>query len=216
MTEPIRVLVADDHPMFRDGVVRALQQGGAIRVVAQASSAGEALRLAREQEPDLVLLDISMPGGGLQAARDIAATCPATRVAMLTMSEDEDDLLKALEVGARGYVLKDVSSGELVAAIRAVHAGEVYVAPPLASVLNEPARPRPADRLEHLTARQREVLALVVAGLGNYQIGRRLGLTEKTVKYYMTSILAKLDVRNRVEAALLANKAGLGQGDADT
>ena len=215
MSDPIRVVVADDHPLFLEGVVSSLRSAGDFEVVAQATDAAGALRLTREHVPDLALLDVSMPGGGLQAARDIATACPATRIVMLTVSEDEDDLMAALKAGAAGYILKGVAARELAAVLRSVAAGEVYVAPSLASrMLREMSRPRPTNPLDELTAREREVLELVATGLSNYEIGRRLGLAEKTVKHYMTNVLTKLQVRSRVEAALLAQKSGLGQDDA--
>ncbi len=212
MSEPIRVVVADDHPLFLDGVLHSLRAAPDIAVVGTATDAVGALRLAREHVPDLALLDVSMPGDGLQAARDIAMACPATKIVMLTVSEDEDDLMAALKAGASGYVLKGVSARELLSVIRAVCNGEVYVAPSLASrMLREMTRPREASPLDELTTREREVLELVAQGLGNQEIGLRLGLAEKTIKHYMTNILGKLQVRSRLEAALLAYKAGLGQ-----
>jgi DNA-binding NarL/FixJ family response regulator len=212
MTESIRVIVADDHPLFREGVINSLQASGDIVVVGQAADAAGALRLAREHLPDVALLDVTMPGNGLQAARDIAIACPATRIVMLTVSEDEDDLMAALKAGASGYVLKGVSAQELLRVLREVGRGEVYVAPSLAGyLLREMSRPRSADPLAELTARERDVLELVAAGRSNQEIGIKLGLAEKTVKHYMTNILAKLQVRSRVEAALLAYKAGFGQ-----
>ncbi len=212
MSDSIHLVVADDHPLFLEGVVGSLRAIQDIVVVGQATDAAGALRLAIEHLPDLALLDITMPGGGLQAARDVARACPATKIVMLTVSEDEDDLLAALKAGAVGYILKGVSARELVAALRAVHAGEVYVAPALAGrLLREMTKPRPISPVEELTAREREVLELVATGLSNYEIGLRLSLAEKTVKHYMTNILAKLHVRSRVEAALLAQKAGLTQ-----
>lgn len=214
MNDPFRVLVADDHPLFRQGVVGTLRSAGDMEIVAEASDAAGAVRLAREQLPDLALLDVTMPGGGLQAARDIKAACPATKVVMLTVSEDEDDLLAAMKAGASGYVLKGVSAVELASVLRAVCAGEVYVSPALAwRLLGELSRPRPAGPLDQLTDREREVLELVAAGLGNQEVGRRLGLAEKTVKHYMTNILGKLQVGSRVEAALLAHKAGLAPSE---
>jgi DNA-binding NarL/FixJ family response regulator len=212
VSDPIRVGVADDHPLFLDGLVASLRAAGDFEVVGQATDAAGALRLAREHLPDLMLLDVSMPGGGLQAARDVATACPATRIVMLTVSEDEDDLMAALKAGASGYVLKGVSARELAAVLRAVCNGEVYVAPPLASrMLRELSRPRPSSPLDELTQREREVLELVATGLSNYEIGMRLHLAEKTIKHYMTNVLTKLQVRSRVEAALLAQRAGLGQ-----
>ena len=215
MRDSISVIVADDHPLFLEGVLTSLRAADDIIVVGQATDAAGALRLAREHLPDLALLDVTMPGGGIKAARDIATVCPATKIVMLTVSEDEDKLVAALKAGASGYVLKGVSAGELVSVVRSVYGGEVYVAPTLAwSLLREMSKPRPHTPLDELTVRERKVLELVATGLGNYEIGLRLGLAEKTVKHYMTNILAKLRVRSRVEAALLAQKAGLGQDNA--
>lgn len=212
MRELIRIVVADDHPLLRDGVVGSLQATGIFQVVGEAADAGSALRLAREHLPDLVLLDVTMPGGGLVAARDIASACPATKIVMLTVSEDEDDLLEAMKAGASGYVLKGVASRELTAILKRVLDGEVYVTPALAGhLLRELSRPREASPLDELTTREREVLELVASGRSNYEIGQRLGLAEKTIKHYMTNILGKLQVRSRVEAALLAQRSGLGQ-----
>ena len=211
MNEPIRVLVADDHPMFRAGVVASIGAADDIAVVAQADDAPSALALAREHLPDVALLDVNMPGGGLVAARDITAACPVTRVVMLTVSEDEDDLLAAMKAGASGYVLKGAGAQELIGVLRSVHAGEVYVAPALAwGMLREMSRPRSSDPIDELTTREREVLELVAQGLSNQEIGERLSLAEKTIKHYMTNILGKLQVRSRVEAALLAYRRGLG------
>lgn len=212
MSDGIRVTVADDHPLFLDGVVNSLRTAGDIEVIGTATNADGAVRLAREHLPDVSVLDIAMPGSGLQAARDIAIACPATRIVMLTVSEDEDDLLAALKAGASGYVLKGVSARELVEVVRAVARGEAYVSPSLAyRLLGELTKPRAAGPLDELTQRERDVLELVAQGLSNYEIGQRLHLAEKTIKHYMTNILAKLQVRSRVEAALLAQKAGLTQ-----
>ena len=212
MTESIRVVVADDHPLFREGVINSLRSMPDILVVGQASDADEAVRLVREELPDLALLDVTMPGGGIEAARKIAAACPATRIVMLTVSEDEDDLLAAMKAGASGYVLKGVSARELAGVVRSVSAGEVYVAPSLAfGLLREMSKPRASDPLAELSGRERQVLELVANGLSNQEIGLKLGLAEKTIKHYMTNILTKLQVRSRVEAALLAARVGLGQ-----
>ncbi|HVC32529.1 MAG TPA: response regulator transcription factor [Chloroflexota bacterium] len=211
MGDLIRTIVADDHPLLRDGVVSSLRATGDFQVVGEAADASEALRLAREHLPDLVLLDVTMPGGGLNAARDVALACPASKIVMLTVSEDEDDLLNAMKAGAHGYVLKGVAARDLVSVLRRVLRGEVYVTPTLAGhLLREMSRPRPAQPLDELTSREREVLALVASGHSNYEIGQRLGLAEKTIKHYMTNVLGKLQVRSRVEAAILANRAGLG------
>jgi two-component system, NarL family, nitrate/nitrite response regulator NarL len=213
MSEPIRVVVADDHPLFREGVITSVRSMPDLEVIGQAENADEVVRLVREEVPDVVLLDVTMPGGGIEAARKIAVVCPATRIVMLTVSEDEDDLLAAMKAGASGYVLKGVSASELAALLRSVSAGEVYVAPSLAfGLLREMSRPRTSDPLAELSARERQVLELVANGLSNQEIGLQLGLAEKTIKHYMTNILTKLQVRSRVEAALLAARVGLGQG----
>jgi two-component system, NarL family, nitrate/nitrite response regulator NarL len=210
MVEPIRIVVADDHPLFREGVITSLRTAKDIEIVGQAADADGAVRIVREHVPEVALLDVTMPGGGLEAARKIATACPATRIVMLTVSEDEDDLLTAMKAGASGYVLKGVASHELLSIVRAVAGGEVYVAPSLAfALLREMSKPRPADPLAELSQRERQVLELVATGLSNQAIGQRLGLAEKTVKHYMTNILTKLQVRSRVEAALLAHRAGL-------
>jgi two-component system nitrate/nitrite response regulator NarL len=208
MSDAIRVAVADDHPMFRAGVVGSLREVQGIEVVGEAGDAASALMLARSELPDVIILDIAMPGSGLTAAREIAAACPATRIVMLTVSEDEDDLLAAVKSGASGYVLKGAGAGELVSVIRSVNAGEVYVAPALAwGMLRELQTPRTSP-FDELTEREREVLELVAEGLSNQEVGDRLGLAEKTIKHYMTNILGKLQVRSRVEAALLVAREG--------
>jgi two-component system nitrate/nitrite response regulator NarL len=208
MSELIRVAVADDHPMFRAGVVLSLREEEGIDVIGEAGDAAAALALARSELPHVMILDIAMPGGGLEAASQIAAVCPATRIVMLTVSEDEDDLLAAMKAGASGYVLKGAGAGELASVIRSVHAGEVYVAPALAwGMLRELRTPRTSP-YDGLTEREREVLELVAEGLSNSEVGERLGLAEKTIKHYMTNILGKLQVRSRVEAALLVAREG--------
>jgi DNA-binding NarL/FixJ family response regulator len=156
-----------------------------------------------------MLLDVSMPGGGLDAVRQIAAAFPVVKVVMLTVSEDEDDVTAALRAGARAYVLKGVAARELVRILRAVAAGEVYVTPSLAASLlfeltSGKGGAQAANPLDDLTERERQILEGVAAGDSNKEIGAKLHLTEKTVKHHMTNILQKLQVRNRVEAALLA------------
>jgi DNA-binding NarL/FixJ family response regulator len=210
----IRVVVADDHPLFREGVIASLAVDGGVTVVGQADDAEGAFRLACEHRPDVVLLDVSMPGDGLRAASRIVTACPGTRVVMLTVSEDEDDLLAAMQAGASGYVLKGISARELSSVVRSVHAGQRYVPPGLAfGLLREMSQPhaRTNDPLAALSPREREVLGLVAAGLNNQEIAQQLGLAEKSVKHHMSSILKKLHVRGRVEAALLAARAGLGR-----
>jgi DNA-binding NarL/FixJ family response regulator len=195
--------------MFRAGVVSSLAANADFEVVGEGASGAEAVELAEKFQPDVCLLDIAMPDGGLVAARDITASLPQTKVVMLTVSEDEDDLLAAMKAGASGYVLKGAPASELMNVLKTVNAGEVYVAPGLAwGLLREMSKPRSAP-LDELSTREREVLELVAAGLSNQEIGERLGLAEKTIKHYMTSILGKLRVRSRVEAALLAYREGI-------
>ena len=206
MTEPIRVLVVDDHPLFRQGVVQALGAERNLKIVGEAASGEEALKLACALLPDVVLLDISMPGwGGLVTAEKITTACPATVIVMLTVSEDKDKLLAAFKAGARAYVLKGVSARELANVLRSAVAGEVYVSPSLASeMLVSLTRGSAPDPLQELTDREREILSLIGNGLTNREIGERIFLSEKTIKHYVTNILQKLQVRSRVEAALLA------------
>lgn len=210
MTGPIRVVVADDHPLFLDGLVAALRAAEDIDVVGQAGDAASAVRLARAHRPRVALLDVTMPGGGLVAAREMAEASPETRIVMLTASEDEDDILAAMKAGAAGYALKGMPARDLLAVVRSVAAGEAYIAPSLAwGMLREMTRPRPGRAVDGLSAREREVLEAVAEGLSNAEVGARLGLAEKTVKHYMTGVLAKLQVGSRVEAALVAQRAGL-------
>lgn len=208
MTEAIGVLVVDDHPIFRTGVVHGLAGEPDIAIVGEADSGEAAIDLARELMPDVVLLDVSMPGvDGITAAERIATACPATAIVMLTASEDPDRLLAAFRAGARGYVLKGVPVQDLARVIRGAVAGDVYVSPSLATeMLAVLTRDRAPDPLQELTDRERDILTHIGRGLTNRVIGERLGLTEKTIKHYVTNILQKLQVRSRVEAALFAAK----------
>lgn len=215
MSDAIRVILVDDHPLWREGVANTLAVEPAFEVVGQGSNADEAVRLADELLPDLALLDISMDGGGLNAVRAIATTYPIVKMVMLTVSEHEEDVLAAFKAGARGYVLKGVGGSELVRIVKEVATGETYITPTLAAGIlvdsheqaaRPPANPTP-DPLAELTPREREILERLAQGLSNKQIAAELSLSEKTVKHYMTNILQKLHVRNRVAAAILAQKA---------
>jgi two-component system, NarL family, nitrate/nitrite response regulator NarL len=212
MSEPIHLVIIDDHPLFREGVANTLRADPNIVLVGEGTTADDAVRLAGDLLPDLILLDITIPGGGHRAAQRIAAAYPVIKIVMLTASEDEDDVLAALKAGARGYILKGVSARELIRIIRAVAAGEGYVPPSLAASLlaemtgSGPAGQAATNPLDELSERERQILEGVAAGRSNKEIGQQLSLTEKTVKHYMTNILQKLQVRNRVEAALLAQK----------
>ncbi len=212
MSDRIPVVIADDHTLFREGLAGIIGGTEDFEVVGQAGSMQEAVRLARDLLPDIILLDIDMPGGGLEAARLIAGELPVTRIVILTSSEEDDHLIDALKIGARAYILKGVAARELIRILRAVWAGESYVPPMLAaSLLLEMREDRSQQKqisspLDELTPREREILEGLAAGLSNKEIGEKLFLSEKTVKHYMTNILQKLQVRNRVEAALLAQK----------
>lgn len=207
MNEPIEILVVDDHPLFRQGVVSSLAMDPGFKVVAETDSGEDALALARRLLPNVVLLDISMPGwSGIVTAEKIAMACPATVIVMLTSSDDKNKLLAALKAGARAYVLKGVSAKELATVVRSAVAGEVYVSPSIATeMLVSLTRGKAPDPLQELTDREREILALIGNGLTNREIGERIFLSEKTIKHYVTNILQKLQVRSRVEAALLAS-----------
>jgi DNA-binding NarL/FixJ family response regulator len=207
----IRLVLADDHPIYRDGVARTLVDAGGIDVVGQAQDGEGAAALCATLRPDLVLLDISMPkGGGIGALKAIMMLDPPPLVAMLTASEDEGDLMQALKLGAAGYILKGVGASELVELVRDLAAGRSYVSPGLAGRLLVAMRGKAAgaapNPLADLSRREEDILKLVAQGLSNKEVGRKLDLQEKTVKHYMTSILQKLHVRNRVEAAMLARE----------
>ena len=212
MSDKINVVIADDHTLFREGLAGIIGGTEDFEVVGQAGSMQEAVQLARDLLPDIILLDIDMPGGGLEAARLIAGELPVTRIVVLTSSEEDDHLIAALKIGARAYILKGVAARELIRILRAVWAGESYVPPMLAaSLLLEMREARSQQKqatspLDELTPRERQILEGLAAGLSNKEIGEQLFLSEKTVKHYMTNILQKLQVRNRVEAALLAQK----------
>lgn len=216
MSERISILVADDHPLFREGVVHSLAAEADFDVVGQASSGEDALRMACDLVPDVVMLDITMPGwGGIATADKIRTACPAAKVLMLTVAEDEDKLLASFKAGARAYVLKGVSAHELARVVRSVAQGEVYVTPSLAAgiLVTLTRSPAPQDPLQELTERESEILKLVVDGLTNREIGERLHLSEKTIKHYITNILEKLHVRSRMEAAMLAVRGARQNGE---
>lgn len=213
MTDGIRIAVADDHPLFRGGVVRSLLEHGGFQVVAEVGSAAEAVKAVEAHLPDVALLDISMPGSGLAAAAEINRCFPAVGIVMLTVSEADEDLLAALKAGARGYVLKGVAAEELIEIVTGVARGGSYVTPELAArvlaAMQGGARGPGGDRaIDDLSQREEDILRRVTRGLSNKEIGRELDLQEKTVKHYMTNILQKLQVRNRVEAALKARDLG--------
>lgn len=209
MSERIRVVVADDHELFRRGVIDALGARDDFVVAGEAATAGEALRLVRLLLPELVLLDLGLPDrSGLDVVEQLHRECPVSRIVVLTVNEDEAALLRALREGASAYILKGIAADELVRALRAVVSGEGYVSPKLAAhLLHEmDAGAAARDAFAELSERERDVLAGLANGETNREIAARLHLSEKTVKYYVTNVLVKLHVRNRVEAALLAQR----------
>jgi DNA-binding NarL/FixJ family response regulator len=211
----IRVLIADDHAVVRQGLRTFLELQDEIEVVGEAADGIEALELVQRAEPDVALLDLVMPRlGGLEAIRRIRAVAPGTRVLVLTSFADDDTVLPALRAGAAGYLLKDVQPPELVGAIRAVHAGEALLAPAVATMLVEQLAAEDADgaapdRGEHLTPREREVLALLAGGRPNKVIARDLGVSERTVKTHVSNILGKLNLTDRTQAAVYAVRHGI-------
>lgn len=209
MPENIRIVLVDDHPLFREGVATTLAEEADIEIVGQGESADDAVRLVNELLPDIILLDISMLGGGIVAARQINEVYPVVKIVMLTVSEHDDDVVSALQAGARGYILKGIGGDDLINIVRSVNEGASYVSPDLAARLlvemkNGAGPNEPPDSLTGLTKREEQILKHVSHGLSNKEVGRELSLQEKTIKHYMTNILQKLQVRNRVEAAILA------------
>ncbi|MCB5409492.1 response regulator [Pseudogemmobacter faecipullorum] len=210
-----RLLIIDDHPIFRRGLAATLSEAGGFTICGEGASAETALALAASAAPDLVLLDLSMPGGGLAALTALRERWPALRVVILTASEQREDLMDSLRAGAAGYIVKGIGSPALIEALRGILRGESYVAPALAARIlsasaSAPAEPAPpsqtlndaAKMLQQLTPREGEVLQLVASGWSNKEIAREAKMQEKTVKHHMTRILQKLKLRNRTEAAL--------------
>jgi len=208
MTEKISLIVIDDHPLLLEGLTSTLDSVDDFEVVGQGSSYNDALNLAHEFIPDTILLDISMPGGGVEAARDIHEALPTIKLIMLTASEDEKDVMSALQSGATAYILKGVGGRELIDIIRRVSSGETFITPSLASnILSHSYNTEPSKKntlLDTLNERENSILSALERGLTNKQIADELFLSEKTIKHYMTNILQKLQVKNRVQAALMA------------
>ncbi|MBY5399539.1 response regulator [Rhizobium leguminosarum] len=198
----ITIGVVDDHPLFREGVTRSLSEISGFIVVGEGASSDDAAMIASDNHPDIMLLDVSMPGGGLSAISDVLARSPTTKVLMLTVSEEVDTLLGALQRGAMGYVLKGVGSRGLAEAIQTVLRGSRYISPTMSAKVMENSLNGGTSDKSSLTPREREVMDLVAQGLSNKHIGLRLSLQEKTVKHHMTQILSKLGASNRTEAAL--------------
>jgi len=211
--DPLRVLIADDHPVFRNGLRALLASVPEMEVVGEATSGEEAIVLAATLQPDIVLMDLQMPGvGGIAATRRILDTSPHIRILVITMFEDDDSVFAALRAGARGYMLKGASAAELVRAVGAVGDGESIFSPAIAQrLLDFFAAPHPVARpFPELTEREREVLTLIVQGQANPAIATGLGLSLKTVRNHVSNIFSKLHVADRAQAILRAREAGLG------
>jgi len=220
---PIRILVVDDHTLFRRGLAALLARDAQLQVVGDAADAGEALRRAKELQPDLILLDNHLPGvNGVDALPGLREAVPGVRILMLTVSEDEQDLAAALRGGASGYLLKTIEGDALVAAIARAMRGEAVVAEEMTGKLvaayrdaaAAPARAdlgtaEPASPLAHLSPREQEILRAISRGASNKEIGRELGIAETTVKIHVQHVLRKLDVSSRVQAAVIASEHGL-------
>ena len=213
--EPLRILVADDHAAFRDGLTALLATVDDIAVVGQAGSGEAVVAGAAELQPDVVLMDLNMPGiDGIEATRRLVATSPHIAVLVLSMYEDDESIFAALRAGARGYLLKGSDRSEIVRAIRAVARGEAIFGPAIARrLMTYFASAPPAGAVEafpELTERERELLELIARGLNNQAIADRLVLSPKTVRNHVSNIFSKLQVRDRAEAIVRAREAGLG------
>jgi DNA-binding NarL/FixJ family response regulator len=219
MFQRIRVAVVDEHPLFRVGVIHTFRNSEALDLVATGGCRDDAVRIAREEKPDILLLDVQLPGGGIAAAQHIAGMSCHTKVIMLTASDDERHVSAALEVGACGYVLKGISGNDLIHTICAVQNGKVYITPALAARMPKSNVNRRATRADAekttfvLTPREEDILDCVSIGQTNKEIAITLNISEKTVKHYMTTIMHKLQVRNRVEAALKAKQRQMARAE---
>lgn len=214
MSTLIRILLADDHMLFRDGMRALFGSLPDTDVVGEAANGMAAVNLAERLQPDVVLMDIQMPGlNGIEATRQIVKASPHIGVVVVTMFEDDDSVFAAMRAGARGYVLKGADQEEMLRVIRAVARGEALFGPAiairLASYFSGP-RPAPTVAFPELTEREREVLALLAQGLSNQEIAGKLTLSIKTVRNHVSNIFSKLQVVDRVQAALRARDAGLG------
>jgi len=215
MKDTVRVLIVDDHPLFREGMRGRLDRMDDIAVVGEASDGDEAVRLSRELEPHIVLMDIKMPGlNGIEATREILRTNTRVGVLMLTMFEDDDSVFAAMRAGARGYLLKDSGGEGVVHAIRAVTSGEAVFGPGVAErIIGFFSVPRSAQRaFPELTEREEEILVLVARGKSNQEIAAQLFVSVKTVRNHVSNILLKLQVADRAQAVIRARDAGIGGG----
>jgi DNA-binding NarL/FixJ family response regulator len=208
MMGEITIAVIDDHPLFREGVMRILSEVQGFRILGEGSTREDALEICANLKPTILLMDISMPGGGLNAILPILEINSEQKIIMLTVSETSDDVMSALDKGAKAYVLKGVGSRALTDIVRSIADGETYVSPALSARLlsdmsSAAALAKQPNPINELTSREHEVLSLVAEGLSNKRIALRLGVHEKTIKQHMTHIFAKLGTSNRTEAAMV-------------
>jgi two-component system nitrate/nitrite response regulator NarL len=207
----IRIAIIDDHPMFRAGVAQSLLEAGGFEIVAQGSTRDDALQVVGDHSPDILLLDISIPGGGLEGLNAILGQHPGQKIVMLTVSESGGDVTRAMRSGAQGYVLKGVEAGPLAQILESIASGERYVSPALSARLlsdgGGAGRANGGSPIDALDDRQRRILDFVSAGLSNKEIAIELDLQEKTIKHQMTRIFSKLAVSNRTEAAMVFRDA---------
>lgn len=213
MSKKSRVVVVDDHPVVRRGISATFAEESDFEVVGEGACADDAIALAKDKRADLILLDVTMPGGGVEAAAAISKMRPDAAIIMLSIREDLTTVRAALRAGAHGYISKGVAGDDLISSARRVMAGERYVSPELAArLISEGSQSQDTSAAGHvalraaLTQRERQVFDLLGEGLSNQEIATRVGLSENTVKHYMTPLLHKLGVRNRTEAALLAQR----------
>lgn len=217
--ESIRVLIADDHPVYRDGLGILLASLPDAEVVGEAASGEEAVARALSLQPDVILMDLQMPGiNGIEATRRILHASPHIGVLVLTMFEDDDSVFAAMRAGARGYLLKGADQKEILRAIRSIANGEAIFAPAIAqrliSFFANPSPPVPPQTFPELTEREREILTVIAQGHSNIEIADRLGLSQKTVRNHVSNIFNKLQVADRAQAIVRAREAGLGKADA--
>lgn len=214
----VRVLLVDDHPVFRHGMRSLLEAVPDVEVVGEGRDGSEAVELAGRLRPDVVVMDLNMPGlDGVAATREICGALPDTGVLVLTMFEDDDSVFAAMRAGARGYLVKGADSPEVLRAIAGVAAGDAIFGPTVAQrvlgYLTRPLSSRDERLFPDLTSREREILELIAAGSGNVTIAQRLFLSPKTVRNNVSNIFVKLQVADRAEAIVRARRAGLGVGE---
>jgi DNA-binding NarL/FixJ family response regulator len=217
MEETVRVLIADDHTLFREGLVALLESIPGIQVVATVEDGQQAIDTAAQLQPDIILMDLQMPAvNGIEATRQIVQASPHIGIIVVTMFEDDDSVFAAMRAGARGYILKGADQNDMLRAIQAVARGEALFGPSIAARLMSffnPAAQPVSPAFPELTEREREILAWIAEGASNAEIAAKLTISPKTVRNHVSNIFNKLQVTDRVQAALRAREAGLGKGN---